>query len=57
VSLSIVAVAKARGQFGNPGERERPPLEAAFRRLVKAVTGETIVCVTVIFKVQSRVVC
>jgi hypothetical protein len=28
VSQSSIAVAVARGQFGNPEERERPPLEA-----------------------------
>jgi hypothetical protein len=32
-------VAEARGQFGNPEEGERPPLEAATRqRLVRTIT-------------------
>jgi hypothetical protein len=34
-------VAEARGQFGNPEEGERPPLETVTRqRLVKAQQGE-----------------
>jgi hypothetical protein len=32
-----VAVADARGQFGNPEEKERPPLEA----VISERTGET----------------
>jgi hypothetical protein len=37
-------VAESRGQFRNPREGERPPLEAATRRLVKTVTEDTSVC-------------
>jgi hypothetical protein len=38
-------VAEARGQFGNPEKRERPPLEAVTRRLVKPQQIEkTYVC-------------
>jgi hypothetical protein len=61
VSQSRVAVAvdEAQGQLGNAEEKERPPLEAVTRRLVKTMT-EKAVCVrereTVICKVQSRVV-
>jgi hypothetical protein len=33
-------VAEARGQFGNPEEEERPPLEAVTRKLVKTQQAE-----------------
>jgi hypothetical protein len=49
-------VAEARGQFGNPGEAERPPLKAATKQqLVK--TEKTPICalVTVIFGVCNSV--
>jgi hypothetical protein len=52
------AVAEAGGQFGNPEEGERPPLEAATKqRLVKTVTENTSLGVIVLCKVQSRFVC
>jgi hypothetical protein len=35
-------VAEARGQFGNPEEGERPPLEAVTRKLVKTQQTEKI---------------
>jgi hypothetical protein len=38
-------VAEARGQFGNPEEGERPPLEAVTRRLVKTQQTEKTYCV------------
>jgi hypothetical protein len=41
---SRLAVAEVKGDFGNPEERERRPLEAVTRRLVKTVTGDTGVC-------------
>jgi hypothetical protein len=31
----MVAVAETQGQFGNPKEGERPPLEGGIRGLVK----------------------
>jgi hypothetical protein len=40
VSQSRVGVAEARGQFGNPEEVERPPLEAVTRGLVKTQKAE-----------------
>jgi hypothetical protein len=36
-----VAVAGARGQFGNPEEGERPSLEAVTRELLKRHTEKT----------------
>jgi hypothetical protein len=39
-SESRVAVAEARGQFGNQEEGQRPPFEAVTRRLVKAQQAE-----------------
>jgi hypothetical protein len=33
-------VAEAQGQFGNPEEGERPPLEAVTRKLVKIQQAE-----------------
>jgi hypothetical protein len=50
-SQSGVAVAKTRGQFGNLVEGKRPPLETVTRRLMKAVTEDINVCVTLICKV------
>jgi hypothetical protein len=49
---------RGQGQFGNPDERERPPLEAVARRLVKTVTEDSrmrvtvncIVCIRVVYK-------
>jgi hypothetical protein len=35
-----IALAEARGQFGNPKERERPPLEAVTIGLVKKADWE-----------------
>jgi hypothetical protein len=40
VSSCEKLVAEARGQFGNPEERERPPLDAVTRRLVKTQQAE-----------------
>jgi hypothetical protein len=37
-------VAEVQDQFGNSGEKECPSLEAVTRRLVKAVTEDSIVC-------------
>jgi hypothetical protein len=44
-------VAEARGQFGNPEERERPSLEAVTRKLVKAMTENASIYVAVSCKV------
>jgi hypothetical protein len=46
-------VAEARGQFGNPEEVERPPLEAVIRqRLVKAQkTEKSKLCAVVNYRV------
>jgi hypothetical protein len=41
-------VAESRGQFENPEEGERSPLEAVTIRLVKTVTENTSVSLTVI---------
>jgi hypothetical protein len=38
-------MAETQGEFGNPGVVERPPLEAVARRVVKAVTEDTSLCV------------
>jgi hypothetical protein len=62
VSWSRVAVAKVRGQFGNPDAGERPPLETVIVRLVRIVTEVcsmfvcVCVCATVSLKVKSRIV-
>jgi hypothetical protein len=37
---NFVAVAKARGQFGNPKKGERPLLEAVTRRLMNTKLTE-----------------
>jgi hypothetical protein len=37
-----IAVTDVRGQFGNPNEGERPPLEAVTTGLVKAQLTENI---------------
>jgi hypothetical protein len=39
-----IAVADARGQFGNPEKGERLPLEAFTRRLVKTQKTEKTYC-------------
>jgi hypothetical protein len=39
-SQSRVALAEARGQFGNPEERQRPPLKSDTRKLVKTQKAE-----------------
>jgi hypothetical protein len=44
---SRVAIAEPRGQFGNPDERGRPPLEAVTRAFVKTMTDDSGVCVCV----------
>jgi hypothetical protein len=41
-----MAVAEERGQFGNPEEGERPPLEAVTRGLVKTRLTKKIKCVS-----------
>lgn len=46
----VVAMSEARGQFTNPEKREHPPLEAVSREMVKTVTEDTCVCITVICK-------
>jgi hypothetical protein len=38
-------VAEARGQFGNPKEVERPPLETITEELMKGQQAEKINCV------------
>jgi hypothetical protein len=41
-----------RGEFGNPGEKKGPPLEAAIKQwLVMTVTENINLCVTVVCKV------
>jgi hypothetical protein len=51
---STVVVAEARGQFGNPEEGERLPLEAATRqRLVKTLQAEK----TYVFALVNCKVC
>lgn len=50
-----IHVADALGQFGNPDEGECLLLEPATRRLLKTVTEDASVFVTVICKVYSRV--
>jgi hypothetical protein len=35
-------LSEARGQFGNPEEGERPPLEAVTRKLVKTANREDL---------------
>jgi hypothetical protein len=45
-------VAEARGQFRIAEKREHPPLEAVARRLVKAMTGDTSVRITVFLKIK-----
>jgi hypothetical protein len=52
VSQSRISVAEVLGQFGNPEEGECPPLEAVTKKLVKAVTEVTNVCVRMICKGQ-----
>jgi hypothetical protein len=47
VCQSKVAVAEAQGQFRNPEEGERQPLETVTRRLEKTVTEDISVCVCV----------
>jgi hypothetical protein len=43
-------VNQARGQSGKP-EKEVPPMEAVGGRLMKAVTKDNSVCITVICRV------
>jgi hypothetical protein len=50
-------VFKTRKQFRKPEDRERPPLKAVTRGLVKAVTEGSSMCVTVMCKMWPRVVC
>jgi hypothetical protein len=38
--LLLKPIAEARGQFGNPEERERPPLETVTRKKVKTQQDE-----------------
>jgi hypothetical protein len=45
MSQSRVAVSEARGQYGNPKERDLSPLEIVTRRLVKTVADNTSVFV------------
>jgi hypothetical protein len=49
-------VAEAGGQFGNPEERESPPLEAATKQLRRRRDFLTLVCVIANCKLKSRAV-
>jgi hypothetical protein len=40
-------VNKERGQFGIPQEKERPPMEAVTKELVKTAIDDTNICVCV----------
>jgi hypothetical protein len=50
-------MAEALGQLGKPERGERLPLQIVTRRLVKTVTENPSVCITVICILRSRFVC
>jgi predicted hydrolase (HD superfamily) len=49
--VGVVAVAQTRGQFADPEKRECLALEAVTRSLVRTVTEDTNVYVTVMYEI------